>query len=232
MKRSSLSALVLLCFAGAASAQTIDVRFVGSGAGESITVTSPSVNGGLFAGQLRHELSNPLGGTPVDMAGTRNTYCIDLGQYVATNTTTYAYLDTNAPSIFTGNAAIDARLTAISWLFSRDGAAASSTSDNAVAAGMQVALWEVITDWDPNVGRASLDLGSGAFMAGASPAVLAQANAFLDNAIPGLGLPADVAILADGVFQDQITLVPTPGAALVAGTGILWMMGRRRRSAQ
>jgi hypothetical protein len=97
---------------------------------------------------------------------------------------------------------------------------------------MQVALWEVITDWDPSVGRASLDLGSGSFMAGASPAVLAQANAFLDDAIPGLGLPVNVAILADGVFQDQITLVPTPGAAMVAGTGMLWMVGRRRRAAQ
>ena len=232
MKRSSISALALLCFAGAASAQTIDVRFVGAGAGESITVTSPNVNGGVFAGQLRHELSNPLGGTPIDLAGTRNTYCIDLGQFVSGNTTTHAYLDTNAPSIFTGDPVVDARLTAISWLFSRDGAAASSTGDNVIAAGMQVALWEVITDWDPSVGRTSLDLGNGAFMAGASLAVLVQANAFLDSAIPGLGLPANVAILADGVFQDQITLVPTPGAALVAGTGILWMVGRRRPSAQ
>jgi len=229
------SAAAIFAIAGTAQAQTLGVRFLGTNKGSALTVTSPTTNGNFFAGQLSHALSNPLGGTPVDLVGTRNTFCIELAQFVSSSVITYAYLDTNSGSIYTGIQPYDSRITAAVWMFSRFGQVASNTTNNDVAAAMQLALWEVMTDWDPVLGRSSLSIDSGAFSAtktnsnAINGALLTQVNLYLDGAVPGIGLPQNVAVLASNTAQDQITFVPTPGAGLIAAAGAAVLLGRRKR---
>lgn len=229
------SAAAIIVSAGTAQAQTIGVQFLDTKKGSTLTVTSPTANGDFFAGQLSHALSNPLGGTPVDLAGTRSTFCIELAQFVSSSLITYAYLDTNSGSIYTGIQPYDSRITAAVWMFSRFGQLASTTTNNNVAAAMQLALWEVMTDWDPVLGRSSLSIDSGAFSAtktnsnAINGALLTQLNLYLDGAVPGVGLPRDVAVLVSDTAQDQITFVPTPGAGLIAAAGAAVLLGRRKR---
>lgn len=230
MRSLGLSTLAVLSLAGAASAQTMDLSFLGTSAGSSVTVTAPGHNGGTFAGQIRFNFANPQGGTPSSFVGNQISFCIELPQGVSSSARTYNYVPTTSPAFVTGNSTTDARRAAVAWLFERHGNQATS-GNNTVAAAMQLAIWEVMNDWNPATGRASLDLSSGNLTSTVSGATLTQANAFLDDAIPGIGLPTGVAIWTNNNVQDQITVVPTPGAGVIAAFALAGMVGRRRRPA-
>lgn len=88
--RSTIIAIAGIgAFASFASAgPTVDVKFLGTGAGQTVTMTLNGNSTNVFAGQLKHQLSNASSGFSW-LNGIHLTYCTDLAQYVTSSTKTY-----------------------------------------------------------------------------------------------------------------------------------------------
>lgn len=223
----------ILLLAGAAQANVINVQYTGLGAGSNVRVASPSTNGNVFAGQLRHTLS---GGTGEAGAYNGNwlTYCTDLSQRVTSSTRAYevvslAQLPDSEPMGALKANAIRSVYTAANSSQSR-----ASTSDN-LAAAFQLAIWEIVTDFNPAATGSGLDLTSGSFRAtktdgsALGSGVQSELSWLLSAASLGAG-GEELVGLRSGQYQDQILplAVPAPGAAALASLGVLCLTGRRR----
>jgi hypothetical protein len=102
-----------------------------------------------------------------------------------------------------------------------------------MAAGFQIAVWEVVYDFDPSAGRGSVDISTGDLLVNdvgggvLNTGIAAKVSEFLDHiAIAGVEI-LPYAFVNEG-RQDQI--IPTPGSLALAGIGGL-LMARRRRTA-
>ena len=71
-----------------ASADIVDMRFLGTGSGRNVRVTTPDRTFNVFAGQLRHSFSNGTGAASA-LNGELLTYCTDLTQYVSSTTRSF-----------------------------------------------------------------------------------------------------------------------------------------------
>lgn len=220
--------------AGAAGAQTIDVRHLGTGKGTNVRVTHAGGTQNVFAGQLRHLLSNGTGPAAA-FNGEWLTFCSELSQVVTSSTRTYSItavenLPGAAPMGAQKAAAITDLYTTVSPSVHGDSAS------NDLAAAFQLAIWEVVADFDPAVGAASLSLTGGTFRAtrtngsALSSGVMNAVNAlFAAVGNAGPNARANLTGLTNGVSQDQIIPVPTAGTAVLAGAGLLLAGGWRRR---
>lgn len=235
IKLSLLAAAAMTACAATAHADTIDVRFLGTGAGRNVRVSLGSNSFNCFAGQLQHELSNGTGFGEW-LNGTRYTFCTDLTQTVTTTRRTYDLVsvgdipDSSPMGVAKSNAIHDLYVQA-------SGAQLTSGASNDLTAAFQLAIWEIVSDYVPSSGLSSLNLTSGSFRAtktdgsALSSGVMTQYNNLL-GAIGHFGDagPSIIGLRSD-CAQDQVTLVPAPGAVALGGLGLLCMGARRRRNA-
>lgn len=233
IKNGIVAAAFALTFAGTASADVVTMKFVETGAGQNIKF---KLNGGseksVFAGQLRHTIT---GGTGIgaDWAGDHLLFCTDIYEYVSKSSKSFEIIGLeDAPNSVPMGAD---KAQAIYDVYNAFGGATMIAGiDNEFAAAFQIAVWEIVTDFNADSGLASLDLGTGNFKVtkvNGKSARTATFNDYLSDIFGaiGSGSSAGVVALSNNGAQDQLFVIPAPGSVALAGSGLL-MLGRRRRA--
>jgi hypothetical protein len=232
MKTFAVAAVATLA-AASAHAGFIDMKYLGTGRGESVRATHFGTSTNVFAGQLKHRIENGAGSDAI-FNGDHVTFCSDFFQTVTSSFRPYEVVEIDLiPSTQPMGAA---KASAIEAIYAASGSAALHTSANAaLAAAFQLAVWEIVTDFDGTSG--SLSMTAGDFRAtktngdALSSAVQTHlASLFAAAFGSSEGGPA-LSGLRSGSNQDQIVMgfsVPAPATAGLALVGLA-AAGRRRR---
>ena len=133
------AAAVLGSGAHSASAQVVaQAQFLGTDLGQSITFTYNGSSKTGFAGQLKYKLA-PQGGT--NYGPLFETFCVDLDHTVSTNDTYGAYIKpTSTLPLNNGGH--------IAYIYNKYGKGPGVVTDNAHAAALQLAIWDMSYDSD------------------------------------------------------------------------------------
>jgi hypothetical protein len=231
---ASIAAIAIV--AGAANADTVNLKFANVGQGRNVQMTIGSSSFNCFAGQLVHTFSNG-NGAAAGLTSNMITFCSDLTQGVSTAMpSTYTVTGIQNLPVTSGFAAMgNAKKQAIYDMYAAAGGQ-QMASDADMAAAFQLAIWEVIYDY--NGTASSLNLSSGQLKAknmnGATLASGVSSKATqLFSAIGMNVAQSGLMGLSSPYFQDQILqtlqLVPLPTAALAGLTGLGGLMVMRRR---
>jgi hypothetical protein len=230
MKTCLTVAALTASLASIAHAEIVQMRFDGTGRGQNIRVESPMFNGNVFAGQLRHIISDG----PAEYEGTWITYCADLAHHVTRTTSTYEIVPVSA--LPDSDPMGPAKAAAIRDLYAyAAGTQLLSTASNNYAAAFQIAIWEIILDYNPVLTGYGLNVTSGLFRA-KSTSGSALSSGILSHLTTLFGAIGNVpesgaAImgLRSGAHQDQIIPVPAPGSAFLCAIGTMFLAARPRR---
>jgi hypothetical protein len=216
LKRYVLSALCLLAVPSVASADSFTADFLGLGHAQVVTTYKNGSAKTVWAGELIWNGNNP---SPTAFDGDFFTYCVDL------MTTLVDPQSFEVKS--TDNLVPDGQQ--IAWLLNAKAQtiyASTATTANAMAAGLQLAIWNVLYDSD-------FTASGGNFWSSTATAVN-YANQYLielSGATPTQIASAQAVWLDTSKGQDQVAVsVPEPTTALLLGLGMFAAV--RRRQAQ
>ncbi|MCE7975360.1 MAG: PEP-CTERM sorting domain-containing protein [Leptolyngbya sp. PLA1] len=229
---TAAAAIATTC--GLASAGVVTVQYTGTGQGRTVHVASPEFNGNVFAGQLKHTISGGLG-DDAEYNGNHLTFCTDLSQRVTSTPRTYEIvgLDDMPNSTPMGGAKADAIRKMYDFA---GGSQLLGTTSTDLGAAFQLAVWEIITDYNPSIFGGNLSVTSGSFRAtktdGSSlwTGVQTQLAALLGAATTEGNGSTHLAGIRSTGYQDQIVPIPAPGSAVLAGLGLVCLTGRRRNT--
>lgn len=224
----SLGAAVLFMVHGAAHAEMVNLAFDGKGQGQNVKLESTLFNGNVFAGQLRHTVT---GGSAFD--GSWMTFCTDLAQHVSSSSKPFEVVSLE---FLPGTAPMGSdKANAIRDIYAfAGGSQLESDAADALAAAFQLAIWEIILDFDLAEADRGLNIASGNLKAtktdgnALGSAIMGQLTSLFGaiGTVDASGI--DMVGFRSGQHQDQLIVVPSPGAlALLAGAGL--MVRRRRR---
>lgn len=228
------------CFTAGAHADTIQAQYTGKGRGSNVRIAYPGNTGqNVFSGQLHHTLFDGTGAASA-LNGNWVTYCTDVYQHVSSGGAEYTVLPVDfVPS---SSPMGDARADAIEnmYLFAA-GLQLTAAATNEYATAFQLAVWEIVHDFDAGLGLASLNITGGLFRAtktdgsSLSGGVLSHLSTFFTaaaGAAPAGEGGRSIMGLASGSAQDQIiaTSIPAPGPLALAALGGLCLIPRRRKA--
>ncbi|HEX8876830.1 MAG TPA: hypothetical protein VF777_08790 [Phycisphaerales bacterium] len=179
---------------------------------------------GTLAGGMNWTRDNMSPGTYAGLQGDFRTFCIEVTQNVAFNTS-YEYHVVNTEDAPTIDPMFSLpmgsfRAGMLSELFGRFYSGLASGSDYGA---FQMAIWEIVYE----MGETPFNVDNGRFQIRNAAPEQAMANAML-GALTGQGPTMNLLALTSREFQDQV-FVPTPGALALAGMGGL-LIARRRRA--
>jgi hypothetical protein len=226
--------MLLAGIATSAQADAVDLQLVDYGAGRNIRVRHEGLSWDTFAGQLVHQMSNGTGQF-AGMNGTCTTFCTDLLQSVSNFGSTYTAAEVGAAP--NGLPMGAAKAAAINNLYSfaagRQFESGSTAGARNFAGAFQIAIWEVVADYDGSL--ASLDHTLGDFRAtkvnGSS--LNGGMQKMLGDLFESIGRESshsDLMALTSEGAQDQLVVMPVPAAVLLGGLGLggVVAFGRRR----
>jgi len=219
---------VLLAAASAASADTINLQYLGPGAGQAFQVQAYGTSASAFAGQYRFIASGGTG-KAASLNGSLVSFCLDVLEGVGGGPQSYDLKAlTDAPVTSATSPMSDDQAAAIARIYTF-AAGQQFGSSNDYAAAFNLAIWEIVADFDT-----SLDVGTGVFQVtqsigtGVTDILDDLFAAAIDTSING----ATLAALTNDGFQDQVVVIPLPGSAGLAAAGLLGLgvASRRRRA--
>ncbi len=227
--------------ASLASADTVNMAFTGVGAGSNVRVNFfGSGNVDVFAGQIAHTITSGTG-QAASLVGQRLTYCGDFEQHVSGSSSVFSVVAPVALHV-RGEVLGDGRGDAIRQIFNAQGSSAIASNASAeFATAFQLAVWEILYDYNPSVGVASINLTGGniAFRRTNNQALSSNVVSAFNNIIASIGsggLSNTVFALESGTRQDQFiygpSIIPTPGTGALALLGAMVTIPRRRRGSK
>ncbi len=234
MKGSMITAAAaVLATAAFASADSVTMRFTGSGAGRNVTIRVNGDQHNVHAGQLNHEVTARTGPTGPAL-GALTTYCVDVSEWVSSSNRQYEVTDLTDAPVGAGNDGMaQHQADAIGRLYAYANGQQFGTSNN-FAAAFQIAVWEVVSDMDTE--SSSLSVGSGDFRAwNLNSGTTSYLSTLLGVATSeGLAIDSSLRALTNDGSQDQMfqVVVPLPTTGAMAAAGLLGagFFGRRRRA--
>ena len=140
-----LTATAAALINGAVSAEIVNLAYQGKEKGQSVKLDSALYSGNVFAGQLVHTIT---GGSTYD--GPWITFCTDLAQHVSGSSKPFEVV--SVEQIPGGSPMGVEKANALRDLYAyAAGAQLLPTASNALAAAFQLAIWEVIVDFDASL---------------------------------------------------------------------------------
>ena len=232
MKAKILASTAVLATAAVAAADSVEMRFIDSGPGRNVTVRVDGEQYRLHAGQLNHEVLASTGPTAPGV-GMLTTYCVDVSEWVSRQGQTYDVSElTEAPVGENTDGMSQGAADAIGRLYAHADGEQFENNRN-FSAAFQIAIWEIVADFDGSTD--GLDVDDGSFRAWSLNSSTRNHLATL-LAIAGdesLRINRRIRALTNDGAQDQMYEVviplPTTGAMAAVGLAGAGFMARRRR---
>lgn len=212
-------------FASIAAADQVSFQFQGLGDGRNVRI---SENGGnyfdVFSGSVIHN---------VDAMRTV-TYCIDPDQWAQTGTMNFQ--QESLISALDHRSDHESKAWAIAELANAAGPSIWTEGvDRDLASAFQIAVWDIVLDFNPGGGASSLGLTSGNFRAmstNGSP-LSGGVLSYYDSLVGGLAFghvaTGGYTAYTNDAKQDFMSQIPTPGTGILALAGLPLIGSRRRR---
>jgi hypothetical protein len=239
MKHTTTAIAIIAAATTAASADVVDMKFTGTGAGSNVKININDSSFNAFAGEIEHQIQGAESPNAF-LNGTLYTYCADITEHVATDFSEYEVTSVDNVPLTTGSitAMNSTKSSAIRALYATTFESHLNRDfDNTQAAAFQLTIWEIVNDY--NGDESSIDLTAGTLTFAKTNGDDIQSS--IVNAVAGfkqkmtIGLEAGwgnfdgVIGLANAGAQDQLA-VPAPGAFALLSIGGLITTRRRRQA--
>lgn len=229
------AAAFLAAFAATVQADIVNMHYTGLGSGHRVQINAGDRALSTFAGQLIHNVTSADEGWRLGI-GAQPFFCTDLYQNTSSSVKPYTLSGLNEVPDSQPMSAQTA--LAVKSLFAAAGQAQfDGDAPDDLAAAFQLALWEVVSDYDSDLGRSSLDIESGWFSArnagGGTLSVGLQdrLGTFFDAVADGERFQGEIFALRSSSAQDQLASIPTSGSIASLCLGLALAYGRRGRDA-
>lgn len=220
MLKTTTICAVVIAAAGAATAGPVVFDFEGTARGRSVSIDSDGgITGNVFAGSIKHRVDGEL----------LMTYCINPDQWAQGGVKNFDMTSLGSALSFRDD--YQAKANVIAELADNAGSTLwESDTDKNVAAAFQLSVWEIVKDYDADLGAASFDFQGGSFKASGKDSVFSLANSMLS----GIGFTRDNDIGYLGYTHDRHQDfmgkdIPAPGAIALGLAGAPLLASRRRR---
>ena len=217
MTKAVAASVLVFTLAVSAPAFASSMHFTGEGKSAAVTIQSPTL--GVLSTQAGELNRSWVGAPPAGQPASFYTYCVDPNHYL---------LDvqdvTLSSSDFLTSAGVTDAGEKAAWLVNTFASSIHQSGSGADAAALQVAIWEAISDNNP-------DLSAGGFRLIGSPDIAAEAQGYLNALFSGPGgyHTSSAPWLDSSNGQGQMTPAPEPASLLLCGSGLI-LFARRIRS--